>query len=325
MRQYDYLKSHNKLIDVSGMSKLSRIYEEKGKLHIVEKYEKEKLEEFRNNSKLLSIAAVSKLDGMGFVYKKMKEILDGSINPSTDFEGLLLGYGMMVDTIERHYEYMGLTSSNFSQMHRELNKYILFSKSGYYSDEGKSEEVDVMLNAYSFASSKEGIEKLILIFAVAYDFMCLKPFNNSNMNMYFLLIRLLMYKNGFFIGRYVSIEAIIEKRKEEFANVLKLSGYGWSDGMNDLTPYTNFMLDVILSAYKEFDIRVRCLDKKISKPMRVEYIIKNLNEDFDKRRIKNMCPDVSDVTIEKTLGQLVRDETIIKIGNGRCTYYQLKT
>jgi len=154
------------------------------------------------------------------------------------------------------------------------------------------------------------------------DFLCIHPFNDGNGRMSRLLTLLLLYRSGYIVGKYISIEMLIEKTKDTYYDALKASSTGWHDGTNDYMPFVSYTLGVIKSAYKTFSERVEHLTTKgVSKPERVRQFIENKLGKVTKKDIMDACPDISATTIEKALGELVKNGTIIKIGNGRGTGY----
>lgn len=137
-----------------------------------------------------------------------------------------------------------------------------------------------------------------------------------------MLTLLLLYRAGYVVGKYISIEKLIEKTKDTYYNALKASSTGWRDGENDYMPFVAYTLGIIMNAYKTFSDRVEHLTMKgISKPERVRQFIESKLGKVRKKDVLDACPDISATTIEKTLSELVKAGAIIKIGSGRGTGY----
>jgi len=176
--------------------------------------------------------------------------------------------------------------------------------------------------AFNNAVKKEAFDPLLLIPLFILDFLCIHPFNDGNGRMSRLLTLLLTYRAGYIVGKYISIERLIEQTKEQYYEVLHASSQGWIDGKNDYMPFIRYFLGILVKAYNEFEERVSHLKfGKISKPERIKKIIENKIGKFNKQDIRDLCPDISIQTIEKTLIELVKQGEIIKIGNGRYAGY----
>ena len=157
------------------------------------------------------------------------------------------------------------------------------------------------------------------------DFLCIHPFNDGNGRMSRLLTLLLLYQSGFIVGKYVSIEKIIEESKKTYYEALQDSSIKWHENENDYKPFVNYMLGVIINAYKEFESRVKLVtNPNLSKADRIREIVKNHIGTITKSELMEMNPDISDTTIQRTLAELLKRGEIEKIGGGRYTKYVWK-
>ena len=185
------------------------------------------------------------------------------------------------------------------------------------------DSIDELCN--SFRDAKEIVDPLILDMMFILDFLCIHPFNDGNGRMSRLLTLLLLYQSGFIVGKYVSIEKIIEESKETYYEALQDSSINWHENKNDYKPFVNYMLGVIVSAYKEFESRVKLLtDPNISKADRIREMIKNHIGTITKSELLEMNPDISDTTVQRALADLLKAGEIEKIGGGRYTKYAWK-
>lgn len=170
--------------------------------------------------------------------------------------------------------------------------------------------------------NKGVIDPLLLIFVFILDFLCIHPFNDGNGRMSRLLTLLLLYPSGYIVGKYISIEMLIEKTKDTYYDVLQASSVNWHEGQNDYKPFVEYYLGVILNAYREFSTRVEHVtNRSMTAAERVQDIIKYKVGKITKKEIVAICPDISDGTVERALTELVKSEAILKIGGGRYTYY----
>lgn len=133
---------------------------------------------------------------------------------------------------------------------------------------------------------------------------------------------MLLYKSGYIVGKYISIEKMIENTKESYYDTLKQSSIEWHNNLNNYEFFTEYYLGIILNAYKEFSARIEYItNKKLSVKERVDMIIKNHLGKIAKRDIIERCPDISEGSIERVLKELLDEEKILKVSGGRFTTY----
>ena len=164
-------------------------------------------------------------------------------------------------------------------------------------------------------------DPLLMIPVFIMDFLCIHPFNDGNGRMSRLLTLLLLYRAGYHVGKYISIEKLIERTKGAYYDDLQESSANWHDEANNYIPFVTYQLGVILAAYREFADRVKIVNENTRKPNRVRDIIKSHLGTITKTEIMQQCPDVSQTTIQRALNDLVKSGEIIKIGGGRYTSY----
>jgi len=176
--------------------------------------------------------------------------------------------------------------------------------------------------AFTMALEKNEHDALLLIPMFVLDFLCIHPFNDGNGRMSRLLTLLLFYRAGYIVGKYISLEKLIESSKETYYEALQDSSTGWHDNKSDYAPFILYYLGVLQKAYSEFGERVEYLSQRgLSKPDRIKVIIDRKIGKISKSEIMAMCPDISKVTVERTLTALVKAGYIVKIGAGRTTAY----
>ena len=138
-----------------------------------------------------------------------------------------------------------------------------------------------------------------------------------------LLTLLLLYKNGYYVGRYISIEKLIETTKDQYYDALQASSAGWHEGENDYSPFVVYMLGIITAAYREFMERTALVEeRKVSKPERIEEMLQKKLGTFTKTEIQEEFPNIGQATIQRTLAKLQKENKIIKLGDGRYTKYR---
>ena len=137
-----------------------------------------------------------------------------------------------------------------------------------------------------------------------------------------LLTLLLLYRSGYIVGKYISIERLISDTEETYYEALQSSSYSWHEGTNDYAPFVPYMLGILVAAYRDFESWVELLTTKgLSKPARVREIIKNHLGKITKSEIMAKCPDISQITVQRALAELLKSGEITKLSGGRYTSY----
>ena len=140
-----------------------------------------------------------------------------------------------------------------------------------------------------------------------------------------LLTTLLLYRNGFYVGKYISLEAKIAKNKDLYYDALRRAQNGWHEEAEDVVPFIKYLLGTILAAYRDFEDRFALVEKKLPAIEMVRQASKNKIGRFTKQDIRELCPTLSVSAIEGALRKMVEDGEIKREGNGKKTcYYRLK-
>jgi len=188
------------------------------------------------------------------------------------------------------------------------------------------EAVDRLTSAFIDAIQSEKYDPLLLIPIFILDLLCIHPFIDGNGRMSRLLTLLLLYRSGYIVGKYISLEMLIEKTKETYYDVLQASSQGWHDAHNTYFPFVKYYLEIILGAYKEFSMRVELmLNRGLSKPDRIRALFDTTLQKLSKKTISEKFPDISTSTIELALASLLKEGYIIKVGAGKSTSYIMNT
>ena len=345
MRQFDYRKKWEKLLTPKTVSYLAQIHEFKGEQTLFIEAQKDTLTQLVKIARIQSTEAYNKIEGIYTSDERLKALVQDSTRPRTRNEREIAGYRDVLNTIHESYDYIPLKPSMILQLHRDLFKFEGYDIGGKYKaadniieeedDKGNKfvrfqpmpawetpEAMDILCDAFDTALATEQIDPLLLIPMFVLDFLCVHPFNDGNGRMSRLLTLLLMHRSGYIVGKYISIEKLIEKTKEEYYESLQQSSFGWYEEQNDYEPFVHYMLGIIVAAYREFSSRVRLLTtEKMSKSERVREIIRGTVGTITKSEILERCPDISQMTVQRALAELLETEQIVKIGGGRYTKY----
>lgn len=344
MRNYSYEKKYPQLLQPDIVSLVSKIHEFKGEQTLFIEAKADTLVQLVEIAKIQSTEASNKIEGIFTSDERLKKIVRDKTTPKTRNEREIAGYRDVLNTIHENHDFIPVKSSIFLQLHRDLYKFS-GNEGGMYktSDNVISEEdeqgnkrvrfqpvpawetaesVENLCCAYEEARRNIDIDPLILIPMFILDFLCIHPFNDGNGRMSRLLTLLLLYREGYIVGKYISIEKLIEKSKETYYEMLYESSQRWYEEENDYIPFVRYMLGIIMAAYKEFSSRVQLLTTSgLSKPERVQEIVRNTLGQMTRVEIMAKCPDISRVTVERTLKDLVKSGKVLKIGGGRYTAY----
>ncbi len=344
MRNYNLQKEWEKLLTPDIVAQLTQIHEFKGEQNLFIEANSDTLTQLLDIAKIQSTEASNKIEGIYTSDDRLKKIVLDKTMPRTRNEQEIAGYRDVLATIHESYEYIPPRPSMFLQLHRDLYKFIGGSVGGSYKNSDNiiaetdaagnqfvrfrpvpawetPEALDSACNAYDDAL-RMGVDPLLAIPMFILDFLCIHPFNDGNGRMSRLMTLLLLYRSGYIVGKYISIEKVIEQSKETYYEALQQSSLGWHEGENDYAPFVRYMLSVILAAYREFSTRVQLLiTSGLSKPERIRELIKGTLGKVTKMEIMEKCPDISQATIQRTLIELQKSGKIIKLSGGRYTAY----
>lgn len=345
MRTYDYNKKWQQLLTPEIVTMLSQIHEFKGEQNLFIEAQSDTLTQLVEIAKIQSTEASNKIEGIFTSNERLKKLVTNKTTPRSRNEQEIAGYRDVLSTIHDSYEFIPVRPSIILQLHRDLYKFSGKSIGGAYknADNVIAEEdnegnrfvrfqpiptwetpvsIEALCDAFDDAIARNEADPLLIIPMFILDFLCIHPFNDGNGRMSRLLTLLLLYRAGYIVGKYISIEKVIETTKDTYYEALQSSSQGWHEEENDYAHFVRYMLGVILSAYRDFSSRVRVLTTSgMSKPDRIREIIKDTLGKITKTEIMQKCPDISQVTVQRTLNDLIKNGDIIKIGGGRYTSY----
>lgn len=345
MRSFDYKEEWKKLLTPEIVMYLTQIHEFKGEQTLFIEAKADTLSQLVDIAKIQSIEASNKIEGIYTSDERLKALVKDSTRPRTRNEREIAGYRDVLNTIHENHDYIPPKPSIILQLHRDLYKFEGMDIGGRYktsdniieeqdAEGNKSvrfrpmpawetpEAIEKICQSYDEALNSENIDALIIIPMFVLDFLCVHLFNDGNGRISRLLTLLLLYRSGYIVGKYISIEKLIEQTKEIYYESLQLSSAGWHENKNDYEPFVKYMLGVIVAAYRDFSSRVSLLTTQgMSKPDRVKEIIRATLGPITKTEILAKCPDISQVTVQRALADLVDKGDIVKLGGGRYTKY----
>lgn len=347
MRRFNLMEEYSSIISNSNIINLiSKIHEYKGKQSYLLDTKKDTLETLLKVARIQSTSSSNKIEGIYTTDKRINEIVNQKVEPKNRNEEEIAGYRDVLTLIHENYNFIDINQNTILQLHRDLYKYTGYSYGGKFknsqnfieeeNENGKKKirfiplspietpiAIEDLCKNYNNLVNNELCDLLVLIPIFILDFLSIHPFNDGNGRMSRLLTLLLLYKANYMVGKYISIEKIIEETKDSYYDTLEKSSINWYNNENDYSYFVEYYLGIILNAYKEFDSRISIIEnKKITAYDRIIDIFKNNIIPIDKAFVTNKCPDLSETTIERILNKLLKEDNIVKISGGRYTKYK---
>ena len=345
MHTFDYKETPKQLLTPEIVNMLSSLHEFRGKQELYIEAEADVLTALLDIAKIQSAKASNKIEGIYTSDERLKALVMEKIEPGNRSEEEIAGYREVLATVHESYDYIPVTPNNILQLHRDLYSFSSGDKGGRFKNtdnviaesakDGQQrvrftpipafqtpEAMENLCNEFNNAVKRAEYDPLLLIPMFILDFLCIHPFNDGNGRMSRLLTLLLLYRSGYIVGKYVSMEMLIEKTKEIYYDALQSSSIEWHNNQSDYTSFVRYYLGVLLKGYNEFQDRIEHLKyRKISKADRVKAVFEKRLGIIKKSDIATLCPDISETTIERTLKELLKAGFIEKVGNGRATGY----
>jgi len=267
-------------------------------------------------AKIESVKASNAIEGIITTDERIRELVKEGSKPQNHTEGEIAGYRDVLNEIHQNHAVHDFTENDIHAFHAQMMRLA-------NPDTSKDEEaMRQLVLAYAEARDDAGINKLLLIPCVILDFLCIHPFGDGNGRLSRLLTLLLLYRNGFDAGKYVSFEGVINAHKAEYYEALRESSVGWNENKTRYFPFMINFLTTLYGCYSELDRRFASVHaKKVSKKKRITATVLNSFTPLGKKDICRILPDVSPTTVELVLGELVREGRIRKVGSGRSTAY----
>ena len=345
MRIFDYKIVPEKLLTPEIVQMITSIHEHKGKQELFLEAHADELKTLLEAALIQSTGASNRIEGIFTSDRRLEELVKQRAEPRNRSEQEIAGYREILAAIHESYEYITPRPNVILQLHRDLYSYSQSTVGGSYKNsdniimetdaEGHQktrfvpvpafqtpDAMEELCNQFLESWEKKRIDSLILIPMFVLDFLCIHPFNDGNGRMSRLLTLLLLYKAGYIVGKYISIEMLIEKTKETYYDALQASSANWHENKNSYEPFVKYYLGIMLKACHEFEGRVAYLkDRTLSKSERIRAMIDRKVGKITKKEIMEFCPDISKVTVERTLTDLVKSGYIAKVGAGPSTGY----
>ena len=344
MRNFDYSLLRARTFDREVINYIGLIHEFKGRQQLYLEQKPRELETLVEIAKIQSTESSNAIEGITTTKARLKSLMADKTTPRDRGEKEIKGYRHVLNVIHENFDYVPIRKNYILQLHKMLFQFTEERFGGSFKDtpneidmvypDGRTvllfkplepfetpEAVEKLCEEYDKAINKYGIDPLIAIPVFIHDFLCIHPFNDGNGRMSRLLTTLLLYKSGFVIGRYISLEKKIEITKDEYYVALQESSQNWHEEKNDDTAFIKYILGTIVAAYRDFEERVNMLGKKVSARDMVEKAIRSKIGKFTKNDIMELCPEIGRGSVENSRKALCEEGIIKKEGQGRATFY----
>lgn len=343
MHEYKYKTVADTLLTADIVSMLTKIHEYKGEQNLFIEAKSDILTKLVEIAKIQSTESSNKIEGIYTSDERIKKLITDKTTPRNRDEQEIAGYRDVLSTIHDNFDFIPPKSTMILQLHRDLYKFSGSESGGKFKtgdniiaetdSEGNRfvrfkpvsaletpDEIDRLCENFEREITGEQVDPLLLIPMFILDFLCIHPFNDGNGRMSRLLTLLLLYRSGYIVGKYISIEKLIEETKDTYYDALQRSSTNWHENNNDYAPFARYMLGILLGAYREFETRVKTF-VGVSKNDRIREILRETLGKITKKELLEKCPDISKITVERTLREMVQSGEIIKISGGRYTAY----
>ena len=344
MREFNYSAIKSQKWDSEILSLIAAIYKEAGKQELYLKQRPEELEKLVEIAKVQSTEASNAIEGIVTTNTRIRQLVEEKTTPKNRDEQEIAGYRDVLGLIHESFDVIPITQNYILQLHKILYSHmnnpmagrtknvqnyisathpdghveILFTPLPPYET---PEALDRICTEYNRVTGNMEIEPLIAIPVFIHDFLCIHPFNDGNGRMSRLLTTLLLYRNGFYVGKYISLEAKIAKNKDLYYDALGQAQIGWHEGKEDAVPFIKYLLGTILAAYKDFEDRFALVETKLSALETIRRATLNKVGRFTKQDIRELCPSLSVSSIEGALRKLVASGELKREGSGKNTCY----
>lgn len=347
MKTFDYKKLSERTWDKEILNYIGLIHEYKGRQQLYLQQKPEELDRLVELAKIQSTEASNEIEGIRTTNSRLKQLMDDKTTPKNRNENEILGYRYALNLVHENYEYIPIKSNYILQIHKEMYQFMGVNFGGKFKDTPNEidavypdghkeiifkplepfetpEAINRLCEEYNDAINKYNIDPLIAIPVFIHDFLCVHPFNDGNGRLSRLLTTLLLYKSGYFVGKYISLEKKIQITKQEYYLALSQSSRKWLESENDDTPFIKYLLGTILSAYRDFEDRVNVASKKMSSFEMVEKAVNSKLGKFTKSDIMELCPEIGRASVENALKKLCDEGIIEKHSAGPSTFYSPK-
>jgi Fic family protein len=317
----------------------SDIAEAKGKQELFTRQAPQVLRALREMAMVESVESSNRIEGVTVQPARLRPLVLGNTRPRDRSEEEIQGYRNALQNIHSGAAGLPIAPDTLQKLHRTIQEGIgdagqwkrvetdiIETRAGEaprvrfrtIAAEKTPEAVAELCLLYRHALDQEHVPAVVAIAGLVFDFLCIHPFRDGNGRVSRLLTLLALYHHGFEVGRYISLERLVEESKEDYYAVLQASSVNWHKGQHDLLPWLNYFLAVLRRAYVHFEQRAgQIKSPRGAKTLQIEGAINSFPGEFTLAELENACPGVSRDMVRKVLSDLKKKNQITRIGFGR--------
>lgn len=334
----NFLNQQSIPIEVGGL--LQKLGEYKGHQDLFQHQTPQTLETLKQTAIIESTESSNRIEGITVPAKRFKELMAHPTKPQNRSEAEILGYRKVLSAIHTKSETFPIEEKTILDFHQRIYAWTNTPGGQWKKRDNTVEERlkdgrwitrFVPISAHETPSymkelcerfhrlwHTQQISRLILIPTFIFDFLCIHPFNDGNGRVSRLLTVLLLHQAGYTVGRYISVERLIEDTKETYYEALQRSSKNWHEGMHSLKPWLEYSLSILIGAYQKFEERVGNIAKaRGAKTALIEETINHLPSTFSISDIERSCSSVSRDMIRIVLNRLRQEGHLFCNGTGR--------
>lgn len=318
---------------------MNSISEYKGKQELYSKQSPQILKTLVEIALIESAESSNRIEGVTVDKNRLKPLIIGHSRPRGRSEEEVAGYRKALDLIHKKHKSLDITPETIKELHRlshaetgDAGRWK--TKNNEIIRKNPDGSVEVIFRPLEAPLVPKAIEQLCLAYrhsvdqlkypelyattCLILDFLCIHPFRDGNGRVSRLLTLLALYHHGYEVGRYISLERIIEQSKETYYEALQKSSKGWHEIKHDISPWLHYFWGTINSAYKEFEQRAGSV--KSPKGAKTEIVIQTISNqqgEFSRSDIEQLCPGISRDMIRLVFRQLKKEKKITCLGKGQ--------
>ncbi len=345
MKSFEYGYCLDQPISQKILIAVRTLGEYKGKENLYKEQFPEVLNTLRQAAIIQSTESSNRIEGIVVPEKRIRMLINGKAKPQDRPEEEVTGYKDILNEIHINANKYKISSALILKWFKQLYRYTPEKVDGFKKEDnailqilpgGKTVirfkpasakatpgAIEKLCEMYSKSVTQNKVEPLLAVASFVLDFECIHPFKDGNGRIGRLLTLLLLYHIGYEVGRFISLERIIEESKEAYYDALYKSSQKWHEGEHDLIPWWSYFLSTLIAAYKEFEQRVgKISTTKGAKREMVFAAIEKLPDEFSFADVVRSCPGISFATLKRSLQQLKKEKVIRTIGKGRDAKYR---
>ena len=345
MTLFDFNRALASLMTPEVVSALGNIRELKGRTSLLSAAHPNRFAALVEVAKIQSTSASNKIENISTSDRRLRALMLENVEPKNRDEREIAGYRYVLDIVHESHDNIPITPGVILQLHRDLYRFSGDSHAGRWKDSDNviaertaqgelvarfiptsaaatPGAIEAICNEYRKQVEAMVYDPLLVSLVFAFDFVSIHPFNDGNGRMSRLVTLLLMYRSGYDVGKYVSIEREIERTKETYYEALAASSHGWREGDNDYAPFITYMLGIIGACYRELADRFSLVGAPASNEDAVRTFFDKQLGTATKREILDANPGMSQRTLERILSKLQQEGVIEKVGAARSTAYR---